>query len=98
MTTSQILTAAADLIEEKGWTQGQDHDSLGRYCAWGAIFAIAKNDIRARMDAGCALYSKAVAESDYGTLALWNDARERTKDEVVAALRKTALAVSEKVT
>ena len=94
---SQVLDAAADLIEPEGaWQQGSWFDTSselalgGDYrcmCAEGALILV-----------GCERFSLPSQPAHKFLLAAtgaedvpdWNDAPERTQAEVVAALRKAA--------
>lgn len=80
-----LLLTAADLIEKRGWIQGEFRSDDGRYCAMGAIqeidcpsqekwIAMARVTQTLRMD-----------------LVAWNDHRSRTKEQVVTKLREVAL-------
>jgi hypothetical protein len=102
MRTSEVLNRAADLIQERGWVQGEgwsgvdDRDGL---CLEGGIMAAAGisgfgaiGDVQA-----CPAY-KAVA--DYIGLDLpggatfawrWNDSQNRTATEVIETLRAAAV-------
>jgi hypothetical protein len=97
-TVSEILSAAADLIEPEGaWTKGQfSRDKEGFYSAtsgrkavcWCALGAIKRTapDTEAAMAARDCLKSITSSVS----VADWNDAPERTQAEVVAKLREAA--------
>lgn len=94
-TPSQVLDAAADLIEPEGcWTQrewARDGDGRGAchpddaacWCGWGAIevSSVGGGDTRA-------LAHSFVQRCGFSIG--WNDAPERTQAEVVAVLRKAA--------
>lgn len=106
MKASEQLIAAADLIERTGWTQEHfARDSRGKpvitmdesaccFCLIGALDRV--RDIgnpyswyshRVSLDA----LSRVVGTpADWCSLSGWNDKKGRTKDEVVAALRKAA--------
>lgn len=101
LTTSQILSQAADLIEPEGaWTQGafarteKGHviGSLEQpatcFCAVGAIYRVAQAQSRSVQERAVDLMSETVGKWHIGE---WNDAPYRTQAEVVAALRKAAL-------
>lgn len=87
-----LRNKAADLIEEYGWQQCNYGDTRRGFCATGAL-----------MYAGGAVPTDGVLLSDlvydelsgplmetFGGLISWNDARGRTKDEVIALLRGKA--------
>jgi phage tail tape-measure protein len=100
--TNPIIKAlydAADIIEQRGLAKGIRQDSEGRVCLRGAIsiavngraFCVTEMDVwiggavqrYLRQRLGYA------PTSNWGC-ASWNNTPERTKDEVVAALRETA--------
>ena len=84
-TVAEVLNAAADLIEKRGWCQHLAFDPDGRHCALGAIWA---------QRCPGPLEREAVAAVRRATgspfVGEWNDAPQRTKEEVVEALRKAA--------
>jgi hypothetical protein len=107
--SAQVLMHAADLIEQHGHRKGEFRDMHGRYCAYGALRdaagivadgAVSNLDYNggkwlAFRSARHALEHHLSRESG-GTWSIsrWNDAPERTTDEVIAALRgATAKAV-----
>lgn len=98
MTRREVLTAAADLIESKGWCQNHfamdefsspifpTDESACRFCARGAIMAVCGDD-----------NSPISAEAQYLVgcklipgLTFWNDMPGRTAAEVIAKLREVA--------
>jgi hypothetical protein len=85
MTPSQVLRKAAEVIEEFGWIQGEYGGADEGYCVDGAIQCAAHG-----------AYDRFLARSllcgylRASWLPLWNDAPERTKDQVIAALRAAA--------
>ena len=104
MRTSEVLNKAADLIEERGWTQGPmgmltDHPSL---CMEGAIRAAFDG---ATIDWGSKKIYEYVGDVDdncpagmavrhylgCGQPYVWNDDQERTAAEVIEVLRATAV-------
>ena len=101
--TSEVLNRAADLIEERGWTQGDGWfpemlPVAAPLCAEGAMKAAAAEVCAA---AGDALARYTVhreqilpAFKDYLGVAhvfVWNDAGRRTASEVIEALRACAV-------
>lgn len=92
MTPQDVLRQAADLIERTGWCQGDIYE-LGEngilgYCAEGAIREVADKsgerfDIRD-------LLALAETGTDGDALYVWNDTPGRTKEEVIATLRRAA--------
>lgn len=101
LTVSNVLERAADLIEPEGaWTQNtlarshfrshvlpQDQNAVC-WCASGAVFALAGNDIPLAKQALLQLQDH--IRSNY--IGGWNDAPNRAQSEVVAALRAAAVA------
>lgn len=87
-----ILMKAADLIEKHGHVKGHPGSEELGYCAIGAICAadfsfdgmISIPNMFSRID----LLAKVVSS----LVPRWNDAPERTKEEVIAALRLAAVA------
>lgn len=100
MNTSEILNTAADLIERGGWTQGSYKDGP-RFCAEGAIIQAAQPGFwEPRPYGECGvidlhtLAAVGVFQHWIGLPSIpnWNDHPERTKGQVVAALRAASLA------
>lgn len=85
MRTRDVLRNAAKLIEKHGWVQGCFGDKRLGYCAAGAINHVAPSGAAAGL-----AKDKLRQLAPDGLITLWNDAPGRTKDEVVAALRKAA--------
>ena len=97
-----LLLRAAEVIEERGWTQGSYCDGDGGVCAMGAI-SVGAGYPPESID-GLANYvsGKAVMKlikvidpqgkfvDRIGSIPDWNDTRGRTKEEVIAALRTAA--------
>lgn len=100
MLVSEILDKAADLIEPEGaWTQdawfltktGKETQSKAHaacMCAEGAIAVAAK--VKAVHVWKTPAYEALAAIIGNGDIAEWNDAHERTQQEVVTALREAA--------
>ena len=100
LTPSAILLAAADLIEQTGWTQEspaadeqgypvRSHSPAAcRFCVTEAIRRSCPDYPNDDLD----IAAMKRLERHLGTLDLpaWNDAPGRTKEEVVAALREAA--------
>lgn len=98
-TVSEILFAAAELIEPEGaWTQGTvARNALGEdvegdapdavcFCLIGAIGKATDH----HYDAAKPVYELLETLVGDGWIDLWNDAPERTQAEVVAKLREAA--------
>lgn len=92
---SKILLRAAALIEEKGWCTGV-FASAGRMCARGAIYRAATGSPYPDYDCKAGVEAESRIAASVGgqhpcDVGGWNNARGRTKDEVVAKLRAVAL-------
>ena len=86
----QVFLAAADLIEIHGHCKGLRQRREG-FCVLGAISQAATGDPW-KFDGHeepCATFARQIGEM---LPAQWNNAPERTKEEVVSALRATAFA------
>jgi hypothetical protein len=81
----KVLLDAADYMEAHGHCKHAIEDSRGRVCLLGAIIRVGKEHFYAASDR-MRNYTKHPALSD------WNNARERTQEEVVAAFRAAAIA------
>lgn len=104
MKSSQILSAAADLIEPEGrWTQGalsrnrkgewvpESQKSAVCFCAMGAIWRSARDLVGSDVSYRHAdPASNVLREVVGGPVADWNDAPARKQAEVVTALRQAA--------
>ncbi len=91
-----VLRKAADLIDERGWLQGQNFDADGRCCAFWALGKAAgkQRGLRPIYDqfAGY-LHAR---NPRWREVSSWNDAPGRTKEQVVAALRECADLLAER--
>lgn len=77
----QALLDAADYIEEHGWCQRQMEDGM-KVCAMRALMVVAPLSV--------AVISEVMLRRHIGAkwgIPAWNDAPERTKEEVVEAMR-----------
>lgn len=102
MNTADILDRAADLIEERGWHQGWYVNDCGQLCIRGAMLVAVgieppQKDMPWPDHSGeaNASWQEATDEMDEYLDDLaerWNDAPERTKEEVVSTLRAAAQA------
>jgi len=98
------MTGAANLIRDVGWTQktlcrdkngipcGIDADDVGSYCASSAIhqacYELGEFDTEA--DYFFRSYLKTALGNKYASIAKWNDAENRTAQEVESVFRKAA--------
>jgi len=106
MTTAELLRRAKSLLEERGWTQGvyarvgdrPCHpwaDNPTSFCSAGAVMAASQC---VAQDGYSHLAEKAVIALQGaigGTVAFFNDAPGRTKDEVLAAFDR-AIEIAER--
>ena len=98
MKTSEVLNRAADLIEERGWTQGEGwpdaEDDVTGLCLEGGIMAAAGfgfNDYTkfVRCPAYLAVENYLAHETRFPFT--WNDRDGRTAAEVIEVLRACAV-------
>jgi Tfp pilus assembly protein PilZ len=89
----RVLLVARDLLHEKGWTQLDARDHVGRYCLSGALSAAAGDDRTAYRAALRSLNTRLPEPGcPFGgvdchcAVLRWNDREGRTKHEVVAKL------------
>jgi hypothetical protein len=86
-TVSEVLNAAADLLEKDGWCQDVLKDREGRCCARGALIAVhAADDWQGPVYDADELLEEAVG----GSIPAWNDLPNQTGENVIATLRHTA--------
>jgi hypothetical protein len=106
MNTSEVLNRAADLIEERGWTQGGSGWGIGgqALCLEGGILAALgyrweASDWSFEEFPECPAYTAVADYLDYRSeLYQWNDEGNRTADEVIEALRAAAVIEAAKET
>lgn len=91
LTAKDVLLRAADYIEKHGWTQQTYENAEGACCFWGACNKVreAAEMNRYYLDDQIMSCFRRVAPSHNCPVA-YNDAVGRTKDEVVAVMRKAA--------
>jgi hypothetical protein len=99
-TPASLLNRAADILDERGWFQGNYMSPDGCVCALGSLHLAANELVGAPNRATFATGPEFEAALDriYGALqsdsmdsiADWNDSEGRTKDEVQAMLRRAA--------
>ncbi len=83
--SGKLLLKAADLIEQRGWTQGE-MDSPKGVCVLGALgWGRGHNPART---VAIIRFQEAIGGC---SVMLWNDENGRTQSEVVAKLREVAL-------
>lgn len=82
-----VLLTAAHLLAQHGWCQRQSRSGSGALCVVAAIAAAAGGAKTLEDRAHHALEVWVIWHSNHDSVAEWNDAPERTKDEVLHALR-----------
>lgn len=86
---ADLIEQAANLIETYGWIQGQYGDETMGYCVMGALERAASAgalDRKEAVRAGLALGRQVGAAA----ITIYNDAPERTKNEVIDLMKHTA--------
>lgn len=104
MEAKAALAAAADLIEETGWTQHtMARDSEGMsvmpfeptatcFCAVAAIWRSTPMDGTSLREKGARKQARQILEKQIGgTIAQWNDAEGRTSQQIIETLRAASL-------
>lgn len=108
MSVKSLLTLAADLIAPEGhWTKGDWGKPSSRMCTEGAIYAAADSHPLVTITIGwgkarlaCDFLVKHLPHAsvpDKNPIADWNDAPERTQEEVVAKLREVATLAAKEI-
>lgn len=87
-TESEFLEATADMIERRGWTQGQMRDPNGRVCLIGGMH-LALGRCRVA-DYGLSWVAQLRIQKAVGRLSRWNDELDRTIQDVLDLLRRLA--------
>lgn len=83
-----ILAEAALHIEARGWCQGELKDAGGRICVLKALNnACRRRSPHTFREAISELARRIGGNLDGSSIADWNDARGRTKEEVLSVLR-----------
>jgi hypothetical protein len=84
-----VLMRAAEIIRERGWCQHNLKDSIGRMCMVGAI-----TEAQSCLGISAAGRAQDAVRHELqinGFISDWNNAPERTADEVIQALESAAL-------
>lgn len=92
---AEVLREAAQILMRDGWIQGQEQNERGEKCAVGAIVAASFDDAGIR---ATHLFVSWLAKQGYGAASArgiliamgWNDAPERTAEDVILALKQCA--------
>jgi hypothetical protein len=101
-TTSEILRRAAQVVRERGWTQHVLVDRYGRVCALGALhFAEGRSAGSGFRRTESVIALANVISQRFGlrlnkgaegnAIAIWNNAPERTPEEVALTMEFAAL-------
>lgn len=90
MTPEEILRSAAEVIEVFGWRQGAYGSPGSGFCILGAL-SVAYSGVTSEvwapeLSAAKRLIVERLGLAQYG-ISEWNDAPERTREEVMAVLR-----------
>ncbi|MFE6846547.1 hypothetical protein [Streptomyces sp. NPDC057686] len=99
MTPKQILEDAIKVLERDGWHQGSltagNAEQGGAVCAWGAMgraatgnaYCYNENVVEA---ADLLAHSLNLEGLPTSAIFTWNDAKERSKEDVILAMKKAA--------
>lgn len=84
-----ILAEAAMYIDTHGWCQGDLKDAEGRVCVLKAVNNVCRRRAPKTFHAAISeLARRTGGPLDGSSIAVWNDADGRTKNEVLAVLRR----------
>ena len=88
----RVLMEAADFLEQRKWFPGEGRDCREAHCAWDAICLSQGSSMPTELsyNAGNRL-AHALGLRRVSQIFTWNDAKDRTKEEVIAKLRAVAL-------
>jgi len=86
--TSRILLRAADLIRKYGHTKGTYRDTDG-FCILGSVMHICQELRRDWTNIYANTISRLPDPDDF-VLSVWNDAKDRTAEDVINLLEETA--------
>lgn len=93
----KLLLDAADLIEERGHCKSALRNEHGQLCLLGAVLVASRGDLSARVR----VPDGAVTAMEYVDRYLdedavdWNNAPDRTPEQVISALRNCAMGLEE---
>jgi hypothetical protein len=85
-TWQEALLQAADVLERDGWCQHHNYDNDGSRCMLGALGSVSYNYTTSAYGTAILKLQSSLAMR----ISEWNDATGRTKEEVIAKLRKIA--------
>lgn len=100
MEPAEVLRRAADVLRERGWVQGTYVDGGGACCVRGAVNVVlygAPVSIECCDEEVQAMSALAAVAGipKHGSISLWNDRQGRTLDEVLTALERAAVELTE---
>ena len=84
----QIMLKAADLLEKDGWCQHHLSNNEGAHCVRGALMEFGSAYVV--LQAEQRLKAIGIPCDDWYGIVSWNNAPERTAEEVINALRAAA--------
>lgn len=86
MKTSEVLRTAGDLLRARGWCQREFENDAGALCAYGAIREVV--DVSSENGTWTPFVEEfdLVVETPNLHMPAWNDADNRTVDEVLVAM------------
>lgn len=99
MTPEQILEDAIDVLQTHGWIQGKSGSRHDGFCAIGAVYQAVAQDVHGNVsdkDATAALVALGLLDIPHTSgrlkhpIAVWNDAPDRTAEDVILAMKKAA--------
>lgn len=89
-----VLVRAKGHLLNDGWCQNALHDDEGRHCALGAILAATGQRTFDVGSAGAAAAGNLRRSLSGDSVAYWNNARERTFDDIIAAFDRVILSTA----
>ncbi len=91
MKTSEVLYKAIDILHERGWTQDVYENAEGNVCSLGAIDSARMDLDLSTSESGADDPIEALEEIiGYQDVPEWNDAPERTFEDVLLAFKTAA--------
>ena len=87
MTPAEVLSKARDVLAERGWTQRTGERASGEVCTVRATFIAAHRDRELAWQVESLIAEAAGLYSAFN-VPTWNDAPERTYEDVILALKQ----------
>lgn len=84
MTPAEVLAGARDLITRDGWWQFGDGQSVG-HCT---VTAIGRAADLGSLNPAIRLVAEVIGGDGFDAITRWNDAPERTYEDVILALKQ----------